>query len=91
MIDVPRKESLGSDDELGWVRHPEYDAVVFCCPAGHRFMLFNPQQEAPRHGIRPDGTVDGSVVCPGRGSETCGFHETVRLLKWSGRDIARLF
>lgn len=41
-------------------------------PCGHEFSL-------TKHGIRPDGVVSPSVVCPEKG---CAFHDYLSLLGW---------
>lgn len=45
---------------------------IFTCPNGHKSVMKN-------HKIDADGTVQGSVQCPGH---NCTFHEFVVLEGW---------
>lgn len=94
MIDIPRNDTHEWSEGSSWYPLNEPDCahqqVIFTCPNGHRLVLFNKTQTAPRHGISADGTVDGSVVCVGRPNSPCTFHDHVRLLDWTGDTLARL-
>lgn len=90
MIDIPHSNETNWEQGPCWNGVEGERSVILTCPNGHRLTLFNPAQKAPRHGIAEDGTVDGSVVCQGRPTDPCGWHEHVRLLDWDGGAIARI-
>ena len=70
------------DTPLTWrpVRMPDQSfSATVVCKNGHHGLI-------DEHTIAADGTVTPSVVCTGpdgKGEETCGWHENVRLEGWS--------
>jgi len=63
--------------EVEWELPEGFTKPFIICPDCKGWLLGD---SAP-HGVRADGTVHGSVVCP------CGFHKDVKLKDWTGGEI----
>ena len=63
-----------------WQRHGERLLVDLICPRCKKsFFVYE-------HGVRSNGSVYPSVVCPHR----CGFHSFVVLSDWNGTELAEI-
>ena len=72
MIEIPK----GTAAENGTWQPVDYPKMVWCeftCPNGHGSSIGR-----QLHTVAPDGSVSPSLVC----TQSCTFHEFVRLLDW---------